>query len=101
MNNMTEVTTTTDTSRLPPHVGYIENSTKYGAQLKIKSMHALQEWILEQIDITSPDTEHHDIIVTGKMPNCIALQIGLCVSGYGTVYYKSAAGLSRRMNSNL
>lgn len=93
---MTEhITTTINLNLLPTSIGTIEHTTDYGPRLTIKSMRSLKIWVLDRVGNTPP--ENHTIVVKGKMSNCIALQLGIWLSGYGTIMYQSGTGLGRMM----
>lgn len=83
-----------DVSKIPVATGKIIG-TQFGNRLYIKSMRSFKIWVMNKLQQDS----HADvrINVRGPMSNCIALQIGLWVAGYGVVVYHSNTGFHREM----
>ncbi len=83
---------TIDTREIPPSVGSVYDG-EVTRRMRLQSLHKFCDWIEEQL----PDTDDVEITISGPMSNCIAIQIGLAVSGRGSVVYRSASGMLRRL----
>ena len=84
---------TIDMNRIPKNVGYIKD-LPHGQQLILESIHELKKWILNKIQLSNVEKT---IIIRGPMNNCIAVQVGIILTGHGTVVYQSPTGYEREL----
>jgi len=84
-----------NTNNIPPSVGEIREY-QGNKSLHIESMTKFREWVLSKVPIESLD-EEIIFVVSGSMPNCAALMIGLLLSGKGQVVFKTTKDFRREM----
>ena len=84
-----------NTNKIPKSVGYI---SKYNGNqsLYIISMTEFKKWVQSKIHQEN-ETIKIIYVISGAMPNCAALQIGLLLSGHGTVVFKTTRDFVREM----
>ena len=82
-----------NTNKIPKNVGHL---IPFGEKqsLHINSMTALREWVADQIIKHEGPTVY---VVSGAMPNCCAMQIGVLLSGKGDVIFKTTRDFRRKM----
>ena len=83
-----------DLHRVPEDVGYI-GTFDGNYSLQIKSMQALCRWVLNKIPSHLGKTL---FVVSGPMPNCAALQIGILLAGKGEVVWETTRKIQRKMD---
>ena len=89
-----EIEVSIDLHRVPEDVGYI-GTFDGNYSLQIKSMRALCRWVLNKIPNHSGKTL---FVVSGPMPNCAALQIGILLAGKGEVVWETTRKIQRKMD---
>ena len=89
-----EIEVSIDLHKVPEDVGYIEMFDG-NHSLTIRSMRALRQWINKKIPNHPGKTL---FIVSGPMPNCAALQIGILLAGKGEVVFETTRKIRRKMD---
>jgi hypothetical protein len=95
MNDSVEIRI--DMLRIPEHVGTV-HSENGRHTITIHSMRELRKWIESKVPSVNLKKT---FTVTGNMPNCIALQLGLWLAGRGEVWYESGGRFRRKMDSGV
>lgn len=83
-----------DTRRISKVAGYIGEFGGHES-LTIRSMQAFNLWVLNQISTPAVKTTY---VVSGPMPNCAALQIGILLAGCGDVVFETTKKIRRKMD---
>jgi len=86
-----------DTSRISAVAGSIGEFGGHES-LTIRSMQEFNRWVLQQVSICAIGTAKINFVVTGPMPNCAALQIGLLLAGKGDVVFETTRKIRRKMD---
>ena len=94
MKEETEVSI--DLHKVPKNVGYI-GTFDGNYSLQIKSMRALNQWVSKKIPLYHPKNQNITFVVSGPMPNCAALQIGILLAGKGKVVFETTRKVRRKM----
>ena len=89
-----EIEVSIDLHRVPEDVGYI-GTFDGNYSLQIKSMRALGQWVLNKIPNHPGKTL---FVVSGPMPNCAALQIGILLAGKGEVVWETTRKIQLKMD---
>ena len=92
-----EIDVSIDLHRVPEDVGYI-GTFDGNYSLQIRSMRALRQWVNKKIPLYHPKTQKITFVVSGPMPNCAALQIGLLLAGKGEVVFETTRKIRRKMD---
>lgn len=92
-----EIEVSIDLHRVPEDVGYI-GTFDGNYSLQIKSMRALCRWVNVKIPFVSGNHTKILFVVSGPMPNCAALQIGLLLAGKGEVVFETTRKVRRNMD---
>lgn len=92
-----EIEVSIDLHKVPEDVGYI-GKFDGNYSLTIRSMRALRQWINKKIPCVTGNTAEILFVVSGPMPNCAALQIGLLLAGKGEVVFEITRKIRRKMD---
>ena len=92
-----EIEVSIDLHKVTEDVGYI-GTFDGNYSLQIKSMRALRQWVLNKIPLYHLKTQNITFVVSGPMPNCAALQIGLFLAGKGKVVFETTRKVRRKMD---
>ena len=91
-----EIEVSIDLHKVPDDVGYI-GKFDGNYSLTIRSMRALRQWVNNKIPFVSGNIKIL-FVVSGPMPNCAALQIGLLLAGKGDVFFETTRKIRRKMD---
>ncbi|MCK5012768.1 MAG: hypothetical protein KAS66_03030 [Candidatus Omnitrophica bacterium] len=89
-----EIEVSIDLHKVPEDVGHIKDF-EGKKSLHIKSMWAFNRWVSNQITTPAFKTTY---VVSGPLPNCAALQIGLLLAGKGDVFFETTRKIRRKMD---
>jgi len=92
-----EIEVSIDLHKVPEDVGYI-GKFDGNYSLTIRSMRALRQWVDIKIPFVSGNHTKILFVVSGPMPNCAALQIGLLLAGKGEVVFETTRKIRRKMD---
>ena len=92
-----EIEVSIDLHKVPEDVGYI-GKFDGNYSLTIRSMRALRQWVNKKIPCAIGNTAKILFVVSGPMPNCVALQIGLLLAGKGEVIFETTRKIRRKMD---
>ena len=91
-----EIEVSIDLHKAPEDVGYI-GKFDGNYSLTIKSMRALRTWVIKKIPCVTGNSVKIFFVVSGPMPNCAALQIGILLAGKGEVVWETTRKIRRKM----
>jgi len=92
-----EIEVSINTHRVPKQVGSI-GEFDGNKSLHIESMLAFKKWISSRIPDPFCGPRKTLFVVSGPMPNCAALQIGLLLAGKGEVVFETTRKIRRKMD---
>ena len=92
-----EIEVSINLHKVPEDVGYI-GKFDGNYSLTIRSMRALRQWVNKKIPCEIGNTAEILFVVSGPMPNCAALQIGLLLAGKGEVVFETTRKVRRKMD---
>ncbi len=92
-----EIEVRIDTRRIPKEVGYIGEFDGHES-LTIRSMQEFNNWVSKLIPCAVGNFAKINFVVSGAMPNCAALQIGLLLAGKGEVVFETTRKIRRKMD---
>ena len=92
-----EIEVSIDLHKVPADVGYI-GKFDGNYSLTIRSMRALRQWVNKKIPYVTGNAAEILFVVSGPMPNCAALQIGILLAGKGEVVLETTRKVRRKMD---
>ena len=81
-------------NKIPESAGIIEYD-KGKAFLKSINIDELKKWVFDKIDNVDLDIT---FLISGPMPNCVGIQLGIWLGPIGNVKYKSPTGFVLEMD---